>query len=266
MPSFGEVGLDADDMIAALTERPGETAILVDYDGSLAPIVDRPEAAIALPEAVDVLRRLVDRFGRVGIVSGRPIGFLVDRAGIPGLVLAGLYGMETMLDGERRVDPRVVPYADAVAAAADEADARLPGVIVERKSGVSVTMHWRTAPERAGAVAEVPADHARRYGLAELPTRFAIELRPPVEIDKGTAVDALIDGYTVAAFAGDDTGDLPAFAALSRAEADGRISRAIRIGVESSEMPATLAGAVDGLVSGPAGLVALLDAVARRVG
>jgi trehalose 6-phosphate phosphatase len=265
MPSFGEVGLDVDAMIDALTERPGETAILVDYDGSLAPIVDRPDDAVALPAALDVLHRLVGRFGRVGIVSGRPVGFLVERAGIPGLVLAGLYGMETMVDGERRVDPRVVPYADAVAAAADEADARLPGVIVERKSGVSVTLHWRTAPERADAVAEVTADLARRYGLAELPTRFAIELRPPIAIDKGTAVDALVFGYTVAAFAGDDSGDLPAFAALGRAEADGRLERAVRIGVESSEMPPTLSAAVDGLVSGPQGLVALLDAVARRV-
>ena len=86
-----------------------------------------------------------------------------------------------------------------------------------------------------------------------------------VAIDKGNAVDALIEGYAVAAFAGDDTGDLPAFAALGRAENDGRIARAVRIGVESSEMPATLPDAVDLLVSGPPGLVALLDAVALRV-
>jgi trehalose 6-phosphate phosphatase len=257
--------LDADAMIDALTERPGETAIFVDYDGSLAPIVDRPDEAVALPAAVDALRGLVGLVGRIGIVSGRPIEFLARRVDVPGIVVAGLYGMELLVNGERRVDPRVVPYRDAVAAAADEAGARLPGVLVERKSGVSVTLHWRTAPDRADEVNAVASDLARAHGLAELPTRFAVELRPPIAIDKGTAIDALVAGYSVGAFAGDDSGDLAAFAALDRAAADGRISRAVRIGVQSTEMPAALPDAVDALVDGPAGLAELLSAVARRV-
>lgn len=257
--------LDVDAMIDALVERPAETAIFVDYDGSLAPIVASPDDAVALPAAIEALRRLVGRVGRVGIVSGRPVEFLARHVDVPGLVVAGLYGMELLVDGERRVDPRVVPYAEAVAAAADEADERLPGVIVERKAGVSVTLHWRTADDRAGEVLVVAADLARRHGLAELRTRSAIELRPPIAIDKGTVVDALVDGYAVGAFAGDDTGDLAAFAALGRAAADGRLARALRIGVQSNEMPAELPGAVDGLVDGPAGLADLLTAVAERL-
>jgi len=257
--------LDVDAMIDALAERPGETVILVDFDGSLSPIVDRPDDAVALPGAIAVVRRLAGLMGRVGIVSGRPIDFLARQFEVPELVLVGLYGMEQQIDGVRRVDPRVVPYANAVAAAADEAETKLPGVIVERKSGVSVTFHWRTAPERAGEVNAVADDLARRYGLAELPTRFAIELRPPVSIDKGTAIDALIEGYAVGAYSGDDTGDIAAFNALGRAEADGRIGRAVRIGVISPEMPATLPDAVDGLVDGPRGLTDLLAAVAERV-
>jgi trehalose 6-phosphate phosphatase len=265
MSSFGETGLDVDAMIDALAERPGDTVILSDFDGSLSPIVDRPEDALVLPAAIDGLRRLVGRIGRVGIVSGRPIDFLVEQLNVPGLVYAGLYGMEVLVDGERRVDPRVLAFADAIAATADEADARLPGVIVERKSGLSVTLHWRTAPEKAEEVVAVAAELAQRHGLAELPTRAAVELRPPIAIDKGTAVDTLIGGFAVGAFAGDDTGDLPAFAALARAAADGRLDRAVCIGVQSDEMPATLPAAVNGLVDGPVGLVALLDAVARRV-
>jgi trehalose 6-phosphate phosphatase len=257
--------LDVDAMIDALAGRPGETAILVDFDGSLSPIVDRPEEAVALPAAIQALGRLAALMGRVGIVSGRPIEFLARQVDVPGLVFAGLYGMELLVGGERRVDPRVVPYAHAVAAAADEADARLAGVIVERKSGVSVTLHWRTTPGRADEVTAVAADLARRHGLAELPTRFAVELRPPVAIDKGTAIDLLIEGYAVGAFAGDDTGDIAGFNALARAAADGRITRAVRIGVESAEMPATLPAAVDGIVAGPAGLTELLVAVADRV-
>jgi trehalose 6-phosphate phosphatase len=257
--------LDVDAMIDALVERPAETAIFVDYDGSLAPIVATPDEAVALPAAIDALRGLVGRVGRVGIVSGRPVEFLARQVDVPGLVVAGLYGMELLVGGERRVDPRVVPYAEAVAAAAAEADARLPGVIVERKAGVSVTLHWRTADDREGEVLVVAADLARRHGLAELRTRSAIELRPPVEIDKGTVVDALVEGYAVGAFAGDDTGDIAAFAALGRAAADGRLARALRIGVKSNEMPAELPAAVDGLVDGPTGLADLLTAVAKRL-
>ena len=252
-------------MIDALAERPAETVVLVDYDGSLAPIVDRPGDAVALPAALDALRRLVGRVGRVGIVSGRPVEFLVEQANVPGVEMAGLYGMEIVVGGERRVDPRVLPYRAAVAAAADEADARLVGVFVERKSGISVTLHWRMVPERAGEVSAVAAELAQRFGLAELQTRFAIELRPPVAIDKGTAVDALVEGFSVAAYAGDDTGDLAAFAALDRAALDGRLERVVRIGVESAEMPPSLPGAVDALVAGPRGLTELLEALAARL-
>jgi len=257
--------LDVAATIDALVERPAETVFLTDYDGSLSPIVDRPDDAVPLTATVEVLRRLVDRLGRVGIVSGRPVEYLVEQLPVDGLVFAGLYGMESMIDGEHRVDPRVIQYVDAVAVAADEAEARLPGRIVERKAGVSVTLHWRTSPESADAVLAVAADLAQRLGLDQLRTRAAVELRPPVAIDKGSAVSTLIDGFAVAAFAGDDTGDLPAFDALARARADGRVARAVRIGVRSPEMPAALPNAVDCLVDGPPGLLDLLARVVRAL-
>jgi trehalose 6-phosphate phosphatase len=257
--------LDVAATIDALVDRPSDTVLLCDYDGSLSPIVDIPEHAVALPEAIAVLGLLVGRLARVGIVSGRPVEFLASRLPVPGLLFSGLYGMEALVDGHRQVDPRALPFAAAVASASDEADARLPGVIVERKGGVSVTLHWRTAPDRAQEVLGVAAELARRHGLAEWHSRFAVELRPPVAIDKGTVMDDLIEGYGIAAYAGDDTGDLAAFAALERAAADGRLTRAVRIGVESPEMPDALPGAVDVLVDGPAGLIEMLRAVAGRL-
>jgi trehalose 6-phosphate phosphatase len=257
--------LDVAATIDALVERPADTIILSDFDGSLSPIVDLPDHAVALDEAIEVLGALVGRVARVGIVSGRPVEFLASRLPVPGLMFVGLYGMEVLIDGEHRVDPRAVPFASAVAAAADEAEARLPDVIVERKAGVCVTLHWRTASDRAQEVLDVAADLAQRYGLAQWPSRSAVELRPPVAIDKGTAIDNLIEGFAVAAFAGDDTGDLAAFSALGRAAGDGRLRRAVRIGVRSPEMPAALPDAVDVLVNGPLGLTELLSAVVARL-
>jgi trehalose 6-phosphate phosphatase len=257
--------IDVAAIIVALAERPRETVILLDFDGSLAPIVDHPDHAVALPGAIDVLGRLVGQIGRLGLVSGRSVEFLAQRVPVPGLVLGGLYGMELLIDGERRVDPRVVPFAGAVAAAADEADGRLPGMVVERKAGVSVTLHWRMQPDRADEVLAVAAELARGHGLALWQTRSAVELRPPVAIDKGTAVDALIEGFSIGAFVGDDIGDVPAFDALAGATADGRLRRAVRIGVRSPEMPDALPAAVDCLVDGPVAVVELLAELGRRL-
>ena len=258
--------LDLDATIAALTARPERTALLVDFDGSLAPIVERAEAARPLPDAVAQLSRLAARLGRVGVVSGRPAEFLAAHLPVPGATFVGLYGMEHLVDGTRTVDPRVTPYLTAVAAAVADARTRLPDDLVEPKSGVSVTLHWRPAPERADEVLAVADEVARRRGLAPLRTRMAVELRPPVAIDKGDATRALVDGFAVGAFAGDDTGDLPAFAALTDAVAEGVLEAAVRIGVHSPEAPPELDGAVDVLVDGPAGLVALLARVADEIG
>lgn len=257
--------LDADATIAALSRRPERTALLVDFDGSLSPIVERPEDARALPEAVTQLGRLAAGLGLVGIVSGRPVEFLSTHVAVAGLTYAGLYGIERCTDGVRSVDPRVEPYLDAVAAATSDARERLPGELVEPKAGVSVTLHWRSSPERAGAVTTVAEELARRHGLALLRTRMAVELRPPIGVDKGDATRALVDGFEVGAFAGDDTGDLPAFKALTAAVDAGALGQAVRIGVHSPEAPPELVTCVDVLVDGPAGLAALFARVADEI-
>jgi trehalose 6-phosphate phosphatase len=258
--------IDADATVAALTEDPERTVLLVDFDGSLAPIVERADDAHPFPAAPAVLARLAGRFGRVGIVSGRPVGFLARELPVEGLVLVGLYGMEQSVDGAYTVDPRVRPHLVAVAAATAELQQRLPSELVEPKSGVSVTLHWRPAPDRADAIIAIAHEIAERHGLTELRTRMAVELRPPIEVDKAVATRALIEGFDVAAFAGDDYGDLPAFAELHQAVGDGRLRRAVRIGVHSVEAPPELATAVDVLVDGPPALVALLARVADEVG
>ncbi len=257
--------LDVDATIAALTRQPDRTALLVDFDGSLSPIVERPEAARPLPEAITQLARLAGRLGRVGIVSGRPVEFLAAHVPIAGVTYAGLYGIERLIGETRSIDPRVEPYLDAVAAATSEARERLPADLVESKAGVSVTLHWRPSPDRAEEVRAVAEEVAGRHGLAQLRTRMAVELRPPVGIDKGDATRTLVEGFAVGAFAGDDTGDLPAFAALTTAVDDGALAQAVRIGVQSPEAPPELAASVDVLVDGPAGLAALLARVADEI-
>lgn len=256
---------DEDATIEALSAEPARTALLVDFDGSLAPIVERAEDARPLPEAVEALARLATRLGRVAVVSGRPVEFLAAHLRASGLVFAGLYGMQRGGEAGVSVDARVAPYLDAVARATAELLDAVPPSLVEPKAGVSVTLHWRPDPARELELRATAERVAHRHGLALLTTRMAVELRPPVAIDKGDATAELIAGFDVAAFAGDDRGDLPAFAALEHARDRGGLRRAVRIGVRSAEAPPGLEEAVDVMVDGPRGLVALLTRVADEI-
>jgi trehalose 6-phosphate phosphatase len=245
-----------------LAARPRESAVLVDFDGSISAIVADPASARAVPAARDALAELTGTFGTVAVVSGRPVEFLARAIDVSGLTFVGQYGLERMVDGRAVVDARAAPYLGAVASAADELDRELPDLLVERKAGVAVTVHWRTAPDRERDAVDVVERVGRRHGLTVYTTKMARELRPPVPADKGTAVEMLVDGATGACFAGDDRGDLDAFATLERLAASGRLEHAVRIAVGSAEAPAELLAQADVAVDGPTGLVSLLEDLA----
>ena len=254
-----------DATIDALAADPAHTALLLDYDGSLAPIVAHPGDAIPLPGTPEVLEAIAQDLALVGIVSGRPVEFLARSISARHLALVGQYGLEWVDDGEVVIDPRALPYVGAVAAAADEAEHRWPELLIERKGSVAVTVHWRTAPATDDAVVDDIEELAARLGLGVHPGRMSRELRPPLPIDKGTAVERLVGGMSTAAFAGDDSGDLPAFAALERLRATGALARSLRIAVTSPEAPPEVLRNNDVVVSGPIGLRELLDALHARL-
>jgi trehalose 6-phosphate phosphatase len=244
---------------ALLTVTPARSALLVDLDGTLAPIVDDPAAARPLPDAVVALGALAGRLGRVAVVTGRPVAFVRRHLPDPAIVVVGQYGLERD-DGHGVVtDPRAAAHAEAVAAAADDAARRFPGCTVERKGRLAVTLHWRTAPGSAPSTASLAA-WATDHGLARFPGRRACELRPPLAVDKGTAVADLLaaTGVTTAAFAGDDHGDLAAFAALGEWAAAQSGRRALRVAVVSEESPPGLRDGADLVVEGPEALAAAL--------
>ena len=241
-----------------LVAHADDAAVLVDYDGSLAPIVDDPEAAIPLPAARDALAALVGRIACVAVVSGRPVGLLRERLGIDGLTYVGQYGLQRWEADRVVTDARVEPFVAAIEEVAVAASRELPGVLVERKDGVAVVLHWRQRPDREADAAAWAGHAAAAAGLELHPARMAAELRPPVPMDKGTVVAELCAGLAAAAFAGDDAGDLPAFDALDRLQQSGGLGHAVRIGVSSPEGPAELEARADVRVDGPAGLAALL--------
>jgi len=251
-------------MVDVLAAQPGSAALLLDFDGSLAPIVVDPAIAAAPAETLAVLEVLVARLLVVGIVSGRPLEFLTAAVPLDGIELVGQYGLERRVDGRTVVDPAALAFRDAIATAADEAEQRWPDLVIERKGEIALTVHWRAVGEAGESIASEIEALGAELGLEVYPTRRARELRPPLAVDKGTAVRALLHdapAATRAVFAGDDRGDLPAFDALDALEQQGRLSRAVRIAVHSTEVPAELVERADLVVDGPAGLLEWLRAL-----
>ena len=241
--------------------EPSVSGVLTDFDGTVAPIVQDPAAAVPLPGTGAVLARLAERYARVAVISGRPVAYLVDRLGVcPGVILCGLYGLEQARDGVTAELPAAAPWratVDRVAAAADR-DAPA-GVGVERK-GLSVVLHVRMMPSRAGWARLWAEEQAAGSGLVVHEAKMAVELLPPVPIDKGTVVQRLAEGLSRVCYLGDDRGDLPAFAALA-ALADRGVDT-LAVAVDSDETPPEVRHAADVVVPGPKGALALLAALA----
>jgi trehalose 6-phosphate phosphatase len=252
--------------LAALLADPSHALVALDYDGTLAPVVARPEDAVIAHGATDVLARLAGLVGRVGLVTGRPAAVAVELGGladIPGLVVMGQYGVERWHDGTLHS-----PEPDAGIA---EARGALPqivgpvGAALEDK-GQSLVVHTRNAPDPVGVQQQlaVPlAELAVRTGLELHPGRFVLELRP-AGFDKRGGLLALAEPRPSAVlFAGDDIGDAPAFDAVEELRQQG--VPGLTVFSDSAEGPAALRERADLVVDGPAGVVELLDELVREL-
>jgi trehalose 6-phosphate phosphatase len=248
-----------------LTAAPHRSALCLDFDGTLSAIVADPVAARPLPEVPELLSRLAAVFGVVAVISGRPVDFLRRVLEDPVRVrLVGLYGLEWIgPDGIRAVAPGVEPWVVVVEDAVARATAEAPeGVYVEPK-GLTVTLHWRHAPESRPWVEAFAAREVDLHHLAAHHSRQAIELGPPLSVDKGTVVHGLAAGMEAVAAFGDDLGDLPAFRALTELAARGM--SAVRVAVVDDESPSEVAAQADVVVQGAPGAVALLQELRRAV-
>ena len=259
-----------DEAVAALAAHPSATCVVTDFDGTLAPIVADPDAARPLPGAPATLARLAARFGRVAVVSGRPAAFIGTHLGLSSplpdnLRVVGIYGLESLgSHGGVVVHPGAEEWRAVVAEAADRAEAAAPaGVQVERK-GLSVTLHWRGVPTGRGWAEEFAREAAAALGLAAHPAKSSCELRPPLAVDKGSAVAELAAGFSAACYLGDDLGDLPAYAALDRLRESGAV--AVKVAAAGPEVPAEVVGAADLVVDGPEAALAFLEDLADRAG
>jgi trehalose 6-phosphate phosphatase len=243
------------DALVALRRNPASTALFLDFDGTLAPIVAVASEARPLPGTTEVLLELADRYAVVAVVSGRPVAFLAEH--LPAAVeWHGLYGLEAVIAGRPLAEPGSEVWRTVIDDVAESAERTGPrGLDVEHK-GLSLTLHYRRQPELADLAYEWAAEAAARTGLHLRAAKMSLELHPPVAVDKGTVVMARAAGMSAAVYIGDDEGDLPAFAALDQLASAG--VEAVKVAVLTPEVSPLLLAQADVRVDGPAGALDLL--------
>jgi trehalose-6-phosphatase len=227
----------------SLADAPLEAALFLDVDGVLAPIVERPEEASTPPATREELVRLAGRYGLVACVTGRPADVAREIVGVDGLRYVGQHGLE--------LEPAAADWADRI-----HAFARGSGWEQLELKPLTAAFHYRgtTDPDAARTRLEEVATRALAEGFRTKWGRLVLEVVPPVDASKGTAVRALLaeSGLRRALYAGDDVTDLDGFRAL-----DG-LDVAVRVAVASAEGPSELGTLADVVVGSPQAFLELL--------
>jgi trehalose 6-phosphate phosphatase len=241
--------------------QPQRSGLFLDYDGTLAPIVADPASATPLPGVPETLRVLGERFGVVAVVSGRPAAFLAEALQRPpGVRLLGLYGLEEVgIDGMVVTAEGTEGWQAVVEAVITELRQSAPAGLGVEDKGLSVTLHWRTAPSLGSWAGQFAADCAVRTGLDAQVGRASVELRPPIAVDKGSVLLRLAQGCQAIGCFGDDVGDLPAFVAAGELATRG--VDVLRVAVGDVESPPALLALADLIVPGPQEALDLLDSL-----
>jgi trehalose 6-phosphate phosphatase len=253
-----------------LTAAPAQAAIFCDIDGTLARIVKRAEDARVPESTARLLGTLGRRYACVACISGRSIAEARRLVGVGSIAYAGVHGAEMLPPGtsEPQLAPDLARWQKRIrrfASDQDTPDVRLLRIRIEDK-GPIIAFHWRGVPDETAARARLEgiAQSAEGAGLAAHWGRKVLEVRPPVEVDKGRAIrDLVARTYVRAAlYGGDDRTDLDAFNALDELVAEGTLQQAVRVGVRSDEGPDDIVERADLTVDGVGGFAMVLEALA----
>jgi len=223
VPSYSPTTDAGRDALKALAANPAETLLALDFDGTLAPIVDEPSHALVHPRSVAALSRLGTRLGQIAVITGRPVetalrlGGFTGKTGLEHMVILGQYGVERWdaATGEIKLPPLPAAIADLAGS--------LPAWLAKRDAawvriedkGRALVLHTRGLPDADGRIdglLQSVTELAGSRGLVAEPGRQVIEIRSGTS-DKGIALRGIVEetGVRNILYAGDDLGDLPAF-------------------------------------------------------
>jgi trehalose 6-phosphate phosphatase len=262
------------DALSPVREDPARAAILLDIDGTLAPIVELASDARVPERTRQLVAEVAKRYGVVACVSGRRASEARAMVSVGTISYLGSHGAELLRTGWTQpvLDENIAHWARRVqefGREADTADLRRLRVRIEDK-GLIVAFHWRGAPDEGAARAAIDsiAARAESAGLRTHWGRKVVEVRPPVRLDKGAGISAFLadEDVDTALYAGDDRTDLDAFRALAELAEDGRLKRVLRVGVHSDEGPDEISSETDLVVEGTGGVRDLLSMLLEPAG
>jgi trehalose 6-phosphate phosphatase len=258
-----------EELLAPLTAAPERSAVLLDVDGVLAPIVQHADDAYMPESTRRPLIEVARRYNTVACVSGRRAADARRIVALGSIAYLGSHGSEVLMPGAvaPELDRELQAWARRVQAFSRDAyDERLRRLRVrfEDKEAIAA-LHWRGVPNEAEAQAAVEevAERAERAGFKVHWARKVLEIRPPVRIDKGAGIVSMLRHRDLAAalYVGDDLTDLDAFRGLTELIEMGRLETAVRVGVRSDEGPSALQREADVMVDGTDGVRDLLQAL-----
>jgi trehalose 6-phosphate phosphatase len=267
---------DNDDLTRRVVEllSTPRAGLVTDIDGTISPIVARPEEAMVLPEARNALDGLRHKLALVGVVTGRSVEDAKHMVGIDRLTYIGNHGLEVLKDGKAQLVPEAQPWVPRMAHVLNEVSTHLEpslkrGVIVENK-GVTASLHYRLAPDpdkARAALLEILAACEADSDIRVEEGRRVINVLPALMISKGSAVTWIVHEHDLEAivFFGDDITDVHAFRALDTLR-DGKRVRTLSIGVVGPETPPTVRQASDFSVPSAKAVADLLQAVLVGLG
>jgi trehalose 6-phosphate phosphatase len=268
-PAPDSVSPDLAEALAPLRADPSRAAVLLDIDGTLAPIVRHAEDAHVPETTRSALIAVARKYGVVACISGRTATDARRVVSLGSIAYVGNHGGELLKPGtsQAEIEPEFAHWARRVQEFAGKVDGdELTRLRVRfEDKGPIVAWHWRGAPDEdaARAVVERIAASAEKAGLKPHWGRKVLEVRPPVQVDKGGAVQRLLREVDVDAvlYAGDDVTDLDAFRAIAKLAESGRVKAAVRVGVRSDEGPPEIAREADVVVEAGDGVRAMLAAL-----
>ena len=264
-----EADATLDALLEPLRRDPGRSAVLLDVDGVLAPIVAQPDDA-HMPETTRrPLIEIARRYGTVACVSGRRASDARRIVSLGSIAYLGNHGSEVLRPGAvaPELDRELQAWTRRVQGFMHKAygeELKRLRVRLEDKEAIAA-LHWRGVPDEEGAEQAIRAvaERAEAAGYKTHWGRKVLEVRPPVRIDKGAGIVALLRDTDLAAaiYVGDDMTDIDAFRGLRELVAAGELGSALCVGVRSDETPEALEDAADVLVDGTRGVRKLLEAL-----
>lgn len=233
-------------LLKQLLQEKSRIGIITDMDGTISQIVQDPETAIVMPEIRNLLSDLLPHLILLAVVSGRNLKDLVNRVNLRNVTYVGSHGLESLMNGKVVSNPEALKYRPNIESAINklrEIEKNIVGTRVEDKS-VTCTIHYRQTKDPDQTELLLVADIqniANQTGLVVTRGRRVFELRPPININKGTTFAQLVreNNLDLAIYIGDDTTDGDALEAAQKLRSDG-LCATIGIGVESNETPRTI--------------------------